>query len=876
MVTYVPSGSTITVAMIVKNVEKIIGRCIFSFRDHVHELIVVDTGSSDGTKAVVKETFPAAVILDFNAETHPDAFIVDDKSTWPEVDMPGPFTGKKFLADFGAARQFGWQRAGGDYVMWIDSDDVLVGGEHLKEVVEEMKRDGVDTVLCPYDYAHDGKGNVTCRLTRERITRRGHSKWTQPIHEVMGPTGIGRFNDKVVWRHMRQDDHLPPEVAMRNLKVLLHYMKGRDPENVDPRMLFYLGLEERGIWPEKAAKTFQLYTKKSGWDEERSVAHMYAGYVYESKGQYDEAISEYAVAAVESDFRPEGYFALARCAYFKKDFSKCLEWSEKGFETCKKAEKRQSVLMHDPADRVYRPYVFYSFALVTFQRYKEAIEACEAGLRWNPEDPHLLGNKEFSEKALAAPKEETAKGGLAITFSRIEPLDTPSINLPQDVLTAFAIQFWKRHMEARQHDKAISFLDNLPQSFVDQKRMEAAREFTLKKMSGVVESSPRVAVYDGKKMEIVIWTGPAWEVWSPESISTTGIGGSETAAVCMARELVRIGHSVTVISDCPGDGLHDGVRYVPYRKALENTQAFGSDVMVVSRQAETILGDWNTKAAFLWVHDIHVGSPSPRLAQAFLRYDKVFCLSDWHKQFFLSCYPGLPSDQIKVTRNGIDVDRFAKEPEKKGNRLIYSSSPDRGLEVLLGLLPAIKDKVPDVKLDIFYGFTTWKSMADRSGDEAYKRQANDLEALLKKRTDEGLVNYHGRVNQQVLAEAFLGAKVWGYPTAFTETFCITALEAMAAGCVPVTTSLAALSETVKHGILLQPPNTSEVYRHDFVNAVVGLLTNEPARREKAEAARSYATKSCGWDGVAREWSVMFEEMLDRKADNPLPIASGDL
>ena len=57
-------------------------------------------------------------------------------------------------------------------------------------------------------------------------------------------------------------------------------------------------------------------------------------------------------------------------------------------------------------------------------------------------------------------------------------------------------------------------------------------------------------------MKIVIWTGAAWEPWGPPSV-IGGIGGSETAAVHMARELANRGHEVVMFGEHEGfEGLH--------------------------------------------------------------------------------------------------------------------------------------------------------------------------------------------------------------------------------------------------------------------------------------------------------------------------------
>src|ERR1041385_956964 len=62
--------------------------------------------------------------------------------------------------------------------------------------------------------------------------------------------------------------------------------------------------------------------------------------------------------------------------------------------------------------------------------------------------------------------------------------------------------------------------------------------------------------------------------------------------------------------------------------------------------------------------------------------------------------------------------------------------------------------------------------------------------------EDGGVYMHGRVNQAELAKWQAGQHIWLYPTAFMETFCITAIEAQAAGILPLTSNLAALKETV--------------------------------------------------------------------------------
>lgn len=895
---------TIALTMIVRNVAKIIGNCLDSVVPFVDEIVIVDTGSTDKTQDEIFAHAPKATILYYNEISNPEGFLLDVQESWQEK-LPGQFTGKQMLANFGAARQKGLSDCKSDYVLWLDSDDVLVGGERLRELVELMEREKVDTAMLTYDYASDAAGNVTCQLTRERvIRRRGPSVWCQPIHEVLSPPGNVRFFDLLKVKHRRGEYRLGPEVAHRNLKVLLNWFYGKDEKTCDARMLFYLAMEENWLWPDRSIRHYKLYCERSGWDEERAKAHIYAGMTHEQKGAYHDAFAEYAQAALEASFDPDPYFGAARMAYYKNDFAKCAEWTETGFRIMSDDKTRKSVIMANPTERMWRPHVFYSFSLIKLGRYKEASDTCNAALKWAPADePHLKPNRDFAESCLADQKKGSAVS-VNLQFRLGEALSEPIKDVPSNVTTWFAIHFWKALLSQGQKEKALSLLDLLPSGMVYEDKLREMREFTEAGKEIAVEvkapeiapvvaedlstddpdpsfpSRPLVELVD-EPLTIIFWLGASWEKWSPETIKQTGIGGSETAAVVMARSLALLGHNVMVFSDCEGhEGFYDGVAYVPYQ-AIHNDglpdSARECDIFISSRQAAAFKAaeKWKYKAGFLWVHDIHVGQPNAAMSEALFRVDGFFCLSEWHKKFFLETYPFLHTDSVIVTRNGIDVERFRNKPNKIGKRLIYSSSPDRGLEVLLNLLPRIREQVPEVVLHVYYGFETWKAMALSMGNQEQIERVAYFERRLAEEASKGHVVYHGRVNQDQLAAAFLASSVWAYPTWFTETFCITAVEAMAGGCVPVTTKLAALPETVKHGIVIPGTNTDEEYQKLFVRSVVELLTDEDGRQRLADEGRQYALASCDWLSVAVEWNDIFKSILAKKSD-PLSLpAFGD-
>jgi glycosyltransferase involved in cell wall biosynthesis len=367
-------------------------------------------------------------------------------------------------------------------------------------------------------------------------------------------------------------------------------------------------------------------------------------------------------------------------------------------------------------------------------------------------------------------------------------------------------------------------------------------------------------------MRIVIWTGPAWETWGPDSLKT-GIGGSELAALHVAAGLAGLGHDVEIAGQVI-PGRWRGVRFVDYREyaqlattmQAEVAKKIECDVFVSSRMlnAHWLLKP-ESRLSALWMHDVHVGGDPNGFMMA---YDIILNPSAWASETARRYYPGVPADRFVVTRNGIDTSLYAGEITKIGCKAVYSSSPDRGLDKLLDWWPAIREMRPDAELHVYYGFDTWARMAEHYRDRIAKLQIEIFRTRLARMADQGVVA-HGRVGQEELARAWMGASLWLYPTSFAETSCITAMEAQAAGAWPITSGLAALKETVQHGRLIQPPNTRPGYREEFLNGVRSFMADAQAvRMARISPGREWANRELDWGGVAAQWDRLFRSRLE--------------
>jgi glycosyltransferase involved in cell wall biosynthesis len=254
------------------------------------------------------------------------------------------------------------------------------------------------------------------------------------------------------------------------------------------------------------------------------------------------------------------------------------------------------------------------------------------------------------------------------------------------------------------------------------------------------------------------------------------------------------------------------------------------------------------------IHDIFLimGGRDPKDVKLD-RIDKYLCLSHRHAKF-VSDHHGIPMDKILVTSNGLDLNRFSDRSIKRDPyKLIYSSSPDRGLERLLDFFPELDDRAT---LHVYYGFENFK-------DQDYvSRVKNRMESFNK--GGKKRIFYHGRIGQEQLAKEFMSSSIWAYPTWFEETFCITALEAMAGGAVTLSSHYWGLIDTVKDGGILidLKDNRNSVFNPDYTEKWIfecNRLLSDLKYQEEWRNKGFERVKKFSWSAVAEQWHHLFQK-----------------
>jgi glycosyltransferase involved in cell wall biosynthesis len=250
---------------------------------------------------------------------------------------------------------------------------------------------------------------------------------------------------------------------------------------------------------------------------------------------------------------------------------------------------------------------------------------------------------------------------------------------------------------------------------------------------------------------------------------------------------------------------------------------------------------------YLWLHDI--AYPETFNEKIIKNVDKIMFLSKWHRDNL----PDLPEDKVFITNNGINPEDFVKKVEKRPNSLIWSSSYDRGLlPFIKNILPLIKKEIPDVTLDVAYG---WQNiLKEMEINKDLKELYTELSPILENTPG---ITHHGRLSHKKLHELMLSSMVYPYASEFGETNNITSQKMQAAGVFVVTTSQSGgTPERVKWGHVVDGEGiyTDQKLQKEFAKQVVAYLRQLDLRSVGATDIRvDVPIESFSWSTTAKQW-----------------------
>jgi hypothetical protein len=358
--------------------------------------------------------------------------------------------------------------------------------------------------------------------------------------------------------------------------------------------------------------------------------------------------------------------------------------------------------------------------------------------------------------------------------------------------------------------------------------------------------------------------------WSGSSILTIGVGGSETYIIELARYIQKSGlFDVYVFCNTPNEEeeIFEGVIYKPLNDYYLFIKQNYIHTCIVSRYSEYLPVTFKgfTENVYFVVHDL---TPTGIIIPLDKKLKKIFCLTEWHVEFFTQIFPSLKNITVPFYY-GIDFQKFKREnitfnggneiSLKEKYKFIYSSFPNRGLLQLLQMWPKICEYQPLASLHIY---------SDVNGHWVNNVEGEMMTQIRDLMSEYNNMNiyYHGWVNKETLANAWLSSDIWFYPCTFMETFCLTALEAALTKTLVITNNLAALQNTVGHrGVIIKGDAKDIEWQEKTLLKIKKYLDpkNVHLKNELIERNYEWACK-LSWENQAKK--LLHEYILQEKLE----------
>lgn len=340
-----------------------------------------------------------------------------------------------------------------------------------------------------------------------------------------------------------------------------------------------------------------------------------------------------------------------------------------------------------------------------------------------------------------------------------------------------------------------------------------------------------------------------------------GLGGSETAQLCVGEELARQGHLVTQFCEMdpvwPAHKSPAGVRWRRFDELRHQERPHECDLLIVCRRPDLIEQSWiRSDKRVLWVQDFAAGAyPSrPELGH----YDEIWFVSEWQQAQW---YATLRFEMSRVlgtwvTRNGIapvtlgSVHQSSRHPRQ----LMFASRPERGL-VPLVRPGGIMDQLPEFNL-VVCGYADFPA-----------EHAAFYEQVRKWCDERDNVQYLGSLPNEDVRALLAESAALVMPTDYAETSCMVALEAIeqlchvfttplnhtpgsTQGCGALTETLGQCGKTVSE-VMVENWN-SDLFCAMWANSIRASLKNHDWC--VMDRMRMMRRTDLWWPVIAREWT----------------------
>lgn len=275
-----------------------------------------------------------------------------------------------------------------------------------------------------------------------------------------------------------------------------------------------------------------------------------------------------------------------------------------------------------------------------------------------------------------------------------------------------------------------------------------------------------------------------------------------------------------------------------------------------------------TKHRVLFCHDLPDDPESKHLENGgWKKFHRIVFVSHWQRQAYIRRF-SIPWSKTAVVLNAVpytscDVDKKLKNQTPLN--FVYTSTPQRGLGILVPVFKRLADEDKDIHLHVFSSFKIY----------GWDDRDQQFEPLYKEIREHNQMTHYGSIPNGEVREALHDMHIFAYPSVWPETSCMSLMEAMMAGCLCVHPDYAALPETAANLTMMYswqetPEKHAEVFYRMLRQAMNFVRNGGETVLQHLRFQHMYAGMKYDWDSRKMEWTYLLQNVLDE----PLELKTG--
>lgn len=283
-------------------------------------------------------------------------------------------------------------------------------------------------------------------------------------------------------------------------------------------------------------------------------------------------------------------------------------------------------------------------------------------------------------------------------------------------------------------------------------------------------------------------------------------------------------------------------------------EGLADDFQIICSRIRKIEED---KIRVYWLHDLPEDPETNHLKEenSRRRFHKLVFCGNWQYNRYKDFLGIPPSKDHIVLETPIDpLPSVSKEYDKI--RLIYTSTPQRGLSLLVPVFEKLAEKYKNIHLDVFSSFKIygWPD-ADKQFEPLYEKIRNHPQ-----------MTYHGFASNDVVKDHLLKAHIFAYPSIWMECNSRSLIEAMSAKLLCVHSNNGGLPDTAGGmTYMYQSDNDPNTHCNIFYSALehaIGIVDRDDTR-EYLNFAKAYADSRFSWVKIVKQWEDLLTGLKDK-------------